>query len=48
MRLLRDFRRPDGHERRPVFGSSVALEGDRVLIGARGDDTQGDAVGRRI
>ena len=28
------------------FGSSVALEGDRVLIGARGDDTQGDLVGQ--
>ena len=28
------------------FGNSVALSGDRVLIGARGDDTQGSDVGQ--
>jgi VCBS repeat-containing protein len=28
------------------FGRSVALDGDRVLIGARFDDTQGDGVGQ--
>ena len=28
------------------FGTSVALSGDRVLIGARGDDTQGENVGQ--
>ena len=28
------------------FGDSVALSGNSVLIGARGDDTQGDGVGQ--
>lgn len=28
------------------FGSSVALDGNRVLIGASGDDTNGDGVGQ--
>ena len=29
-----------------VFGDAVALEGDRLLIGAPGDDTQGGNVGQ--
>ena len=29
-----------------LFGTSVALSGDRVLIGASGDDTQGSNVGQ--
>ena len=43
--LLQTFDDPTVTER-DEFGDAVALEGDRMLIGAPGDDTQGNAVGQ--
>ena len=41
-----DLRRPDGDVGGDRFGTSVALDGGRALIGAFGDDTRGTEVGQ--
>jgi len=43
--LLQTFDDPTVTDR-DGFGTAVAIEGDRVLIGAPGDDTTGDGIGQ--
>ena len=45
--LSQTFTMPDVTDR-DFFGGSVALYGNKVLIGARGNDSDGNGVGRDL